>query len=84
MNFEELYQVNLLTRQIVETENNITVLEKWIEELKEDATVEIRSNANHERSIIVLNGSEVLHLVEQRLGELKKRLEKLESGFNAL
>lgn len=84
MNIEELYRGNSLNHQIIETGNNITVLEKWIEELKKDAVVEIRSAANYEQSIIVLHGTEVLHLVEQRLDELKGRLEELKSEFNAL
>lgn len=84
MNIEALYRGSSLNRQIIETGNNITVLEEWIEELKKDAVVEIRSTANYEQSIIVLHGTEVLHLVEQRLDELKEHLAELKSEFNAL
>lgn len=84
MTFETLSRGNSLHCQIIDTGNDIRKLQEWIEELKKDAVVEIRSNDNPEQSIIVLHGTEVLHLVEQRLGELKEHLKEMESEFNAL
>lgn len=85
MTFETLSRGNSLHRQIIDTENDIRELQEWIEELKKDATVVISSNDKPEKwSIVELHGTEVLHLVERRLNELKEHLKKLKAEFDSL
>lgn len=85
MIFETLSRGNSLARQIMETGNDIRKLEGWIEELKKDATVVISSyDKPEEWSIFELHGTEVLHLAERRLNEMKEHLKELEAEFAAL
>ena len=85
MTYEILSQGNSMHRQIMETENDIRALEAWIEELKKDAAVVISSKDKPEEwSIIDLNGTEVLHLVERRLIKMKEHLKELNAEFDSL
>lgn len=85
MIFETLSRGNSLHRQIIDTGNNIRKLQAWIEELKKDATVVISSyDKPEEWNIVELYGTEVLHLVERRLNELKEHLKGLEAEFDSL
>lgn len=85
MTFEILSRGNSLHRQIIDTGNDIRKLQEWIEELKKDSVVMICSYQNHqEKSIVELHGSNVLHLVERRLNELKERLKELKAEFASL
>lgn len=85
MIFETLSRGNSLHRQIIDTGNNIRKLQAWIEELKKDATVVISSyDKPEEWNIVELHGTEVLHLVERRLNELKEHLKELEAEFDSL
>lgn len=85
MIFETLSRGNSLHRQIIDTGNDIRKLQEWIEELKKDATVMICSyDKPQEKFIVELHGTEVLHLVERRLKELKEHLKKLEAEFASL
>ena len=85
MTYEILSQGNSMHRQIMETGNDIRALEAWIEELKKDAVVVISSKDKPEEwSIIDLNGTEVLHLVERRLIKMKEHLKELNAEFDSL
>ena len=85
MTFEILSRGNSLHHHIMDAENDIRVLEEWIKELKQDATVMISSYSTpQEKFIVELHGSNVLHLVERRLNELKEHLKKLKAEFNSL
>lgn len=84
MTFETLSRGNSLHRQIMETGNDIRALEVWIEELKKDAAVVISSKDKPEEwSIIELHGTEILHLVERRLNEMKEHLKELNAEFDS-
>lgn len=85
MTYEILSQGNSMHRQIMETGNDIRALEAWIEELKKDAAVVISSKDKPEEwSIVDLNGTEVLHLVERRLIKMKEHLKELNAEFDSL
>ena len=85
MKFETLSRGNSLHRQIIDTGNDIRELQEWIEELKKDAAVMICSyDKPKEKFIVELHGTEVLHLVERRLNELKEHLKELEAEFASL
>lgn len=85
MTFETLSRGNSLHRQIIDTGNDIRKLQEWIEKLKKDATVVISSYDKFEEWFIVeLHGTEVLHLVERRLNELKEHLKELKAEFASL
>lgn len=85
MTYEELSRGNFIHRQIIDTGNNIRKMQEWIEEMKKDATVVISSYAKpKEWNIVELHGTEVLHLVERRLNELKEHLKKLKTEFASL
>lgn len=85
MAYEILSQGNSMHRQIMETGNDIRALEAWIEGLKKDAAVVISSKDKPEEwSIIDLNGTEVLHLVERRLIKMKEHLKELNAEFDSL
>ena len=85
MTIETLSRGNSLHRQIIDTGNDIRELQEWIEKLKKDVTVMICSyNEPQEKFIIELNGTEVLHLVERRLNELKEHLKELKAEFDSL
>lgn len=85
MTFETLSRGNSLHRQIIDTGNDIRKLQEWIEKLKKDATVVISSyDKSEEWNIVELHGTEVLHLVERRLNELKEHLKELKAEFASL
>lgn len=85
MIFETLSRGNFLHRQIIDTGNDIRKLQEWIEELKKNSVVMICSHDEpQEKFIVELNGTEVLHLVERRLNEMKEHLKELKAEFNSL
>lgn len=85
MTFETLSLGNSLHRQIIDTGNDIRKLQEWIEELKKDSAVMICSyDEPKEKFIVELHGTEVLHLVERRLNELKEHLKEMEAEFASL
>jgi len=85
MTFETLSRGNFVNRQIIDTGNDIRKLQEWIEELKKDSAVMICSyDKPQEKFIVELNGTEVLHLVERRLNEMKEHLKELKAEFDSL
>ena len=65
--------------------NEITQLEEWIDELKNDATVMISSYKEpQEKFVVELHGTRVIPFVEERLEYLKNHLNELKKEFEKL
>ena len=88
MTFEELNKGNCLFTEIMDAENELKALNEWSKIIEEqDEMVWISSKEETGRStkrICVLHGKKVLPFIQERIKEVKERLQKKRTDFEKI
>lgn len=88
MTIERLQEGNLLIKQIIDAENELRELEEWQENIeKNDELVWLSSKEKNYRettSICILSGKKVLPFIQDRIKEVKEKLEEKKLNFEKL
>lgn len=88
MTLEKLNYGNLLLKQIIEAENELSGLKEWQKIIeKDDEMVWLRSKEKIGRptkSICILNGKKVLPFIQDRIKKVKEMLVEKRTNFEKL
>ena len=88
MTFEELNKGNSLCREIIDAENELRELNEWSEIIEEDDEMvwltSKEKTGRRTKSICILHGKKVLPLIQERIKEVKERLQTMRIDFEKL